>query len=90
MFVYPIVHKLLAETPGTAFVLRRLLPSFLFARFCLLFVSLRIFFLLDSYSLFLFSLEEKSRSYRLISNIMHYIVENDFYLIDITGKPTTW
>jgi hypothetical protein len=26
----------------------------------------------------------------LIDNIVHYIVENDFYLIDITGLPTTW
>eukprot|EP01127_Copromyxa_protea_P019902 TRINITY_DN6553_c0_g1_i2.p1 TRINITY_DN6553_c0_g1~~TRINITY_DN6553_c0_g1_i2.p1 ORF type:complete len:615 (-),score=101.90 TRINITY_DN6553_c0_g1_i2:48-1892(-) len=34
--------------------------------------------------------EEKARAYRLIDNITRYIVENDFQLIDVTGKPTTW
>lgn len=34
--------------------------------------------------------EEKARVYRLINNIMSYIVENNFMLIDVTGKPTTW
>lgn len=34
--------------------------------------------------------EEKSRAYRLINNIMTYIVKNDYYLIDVTGNHTTW
>lgn len=34
--------------------------------------------------------EEKLRVSTLISNIMNYIVDNGFYLIDYNGKPTKW
>ena len=47
--MYPLVYKLLAETP-----------------------------------------DEKSRALRLMTNIINYIVKNDFYLIDADGKHTTW
>eukprot|EP01104_Vermistella_antarctica_P006857 TRINITY_DN1754_c0_g3_i1.p1 TRINITY_DN1754_c0_g3~~TRINITY_DN1754_c0_g3_i1.p1 ORF type:complete len:734 (+),score=146.91 TRINITY_DN1754_c0_g3_i1:742-2943(+) len=33
---------------------------------------------------------EKERAYNLIYDITHYIVENDFYLIDVNGKHTLW
>jgi predicted RNase H-related nuclease YkuK (DUF458 family) len=34
--------------------------------------------------------DEKARARNLINNIVGYIVENGFVLIDVTGKPTTW
>lgn len=34
--------------------------------------------------------EEKQRVLSLIVNITDYIIDNDYYLIDVTGKPTTW
>jgi hypothetical protein len=34
--------------------------------------------------------EYGQQALQLISNIVHYIVANDFYLIDITGQPTSW
>lgn len=34
--------------------------------------------------------EEKKRPTELFNNIVTYIVKNGFYLIDITGKPTSW
>merc|ERR1712137_258276 len=34
--------------------------------------------------------QERALPRDILTNITHYIVENDFYLIDITGKPTTW
>jgi hypothetical protein len=49
LMVYPLVYRLLAETPA-----------------------------------------EKNRVAALIYDITRYIVENDFQLIDVTGKPTTW
>lgn len=33
---------------------------------------------------------EKARVVRLIRNTMHYIVQNGFYLIDVTGQPTQY
>ena len=33
---------------------------------------------------------ERARAKRLILNITRYITENGYYLIDVTGKPTTW
>eukprot|EP01012_Entosiphon_sulcatum_P007568 TRINITY_DN13878_c0_g1_i1.p1 TRINITY_DN13878_c0_g1~~TRINITY_DN13878_c0_g1_i1.p1 ORF type:complete len:778 (-),score=92.44 TRINITY_DN13878_c0_g1_i1:7-2340(-) len=33
---------------------------------------------------------EKARAYRLLYGITKYIVDNKYYLIDVTGKPTTW
>jgi len=32
----------------------------------------------------------KDRSINLIDSLMEHIVDNDFYLIDYDGKPTTW
>ena len=49
MMVYPLVYRLVAETP-----------------------------------------QEKSRVYRLINNIMNYIVDNGFVLIDADGQITQW
>jgi len=34
--------------------------------------------------------EEKLRAYNLIYNIVHYIVENNFTLLNQFGTPTTW
>jgi len=34
--------------------------------------------------------DEKQRAMRLLKNIVTYIVENNYYLIDVTGKHTTW
>jgi hypothetical protein len=34
--------------------------------------------------------EEKQRALYLIESITWYIVSNDYYLIDVTGLPTTW
>eukprot|EP01104_Vermistella_antarctica_P001095 TRINITY_DN11154_c0_g1_i1.p1 TRINITY_DN11154_c0_g1~~TRINITY_DN11154_c0_g1_i1.p1 ORF type:complete len:881 (+),score=128.69 TRINITY_DN11154_c0_g1_i1:2-2644(+) len=34
--------------------------------------------------------EEKARVYALIYDITYYIVSNNFYLIDVTGKRTQW
>jgi hypothetical protein len=34
--------------------------------------------------------EYGQQALQLISNIVHYIVSNNFDLIDITGLPTTW
>lgn len=42
------------------------------------------------YALVAETAEEKARARNLIYNIVHYIVENGFVLIDVTGKPTTW
>lgn len=33
--------------------------------------------------------QEKARAYRLIDGIMRYIIDNNYQLIDVTGKPTT-
>ena len=33
---------------------------------------------------------ERARAKRLILNITRYITQNGYYLIDVTGKPTTW
>ena len=42
------------------------------------------------YDLVAESESEKKRVKRLIYDITHHIVENGFFLIDVTGKPTTW
>eukprot|EP01012_Entosiphon_sulcatum_P001335 TRINITY_DN10252_c0_g1_i1.p1 TRINITY_DN10252_c0_g1~~TRINITY_DN10252_c0_g1_i1.p1 ORF type:complete len:773 (-),score=92.28 TRINITY_DN10252_c0_g1_i1:8-2326(-) len=42
------------------------------------------------YDLLAESPAEKARVLRLINGITKYIVENKYYLIDVTGKPTTW
>jgi len=34
--------------------------------------------------------EEKKRPLDMILNTTNYIMENDWYLIDVTGKPTKW
>lgn len=34
--------------------------------------------------------EERERPRRLVLDIVSYIVRNGYYLIDVTGKPTTW
>lgn len=34
--------------------------------------------------------EEKKLAATLLTNTMHYIVKNNFYLLGSTGKPTTW
>lgn len=34
--------------------------------------------------------QEKQAVYSIIDAITSYIVTNDYYLIDVTGKPTTW
>ena len=36
------------------------------------------------------STETGQQALDLISNIVYYIVSNDFYLIDVTGLPTSW
>jgi hypothetical protein len=42
------------------------------------------------YDLIAETASEKQRAYDLINNITSYIVDNDFTLIDITGKRTHW
>lgn len=42
------------------------------------------------YGLVAESAAEKQRVYRLISDIMSYIVDNGYLLIDVTGRHTTW
>lgn len=34
--------------------------------------------------------EVKARCRKAAADICDYIIENDYYLIDVTGKPTTW
>jgi len=34
--------------------------------------------------------EERNRVKVLFLNTTDYIIENDFYLLDVTGKPTSW
>jgi len=34
--------------------------------------------------------EERKRPLQLILDTTKYIVDNNFYLIDVTGKPTKW
>jgi len=36
------------------------------------------------------TIEERKKPLQLINNTVRYIVENGFYLIDVTGKPTKW
>lgn len=42
------------------------------------------------YDLLAETADEKARAYRLIDNIINYIIDNGYYLIDVTGKRTTW
>ena len=36
------------------------------------------------------SLPDAQAAAQLVRNIVTYIVKNNFYLIDVTGLPTTW